>query len=208
MLFKRPFSCEYCKHYNSTYLEVTVNHWPVCDSYPVQCPNKCSDEILKRQNLESHIANDYPLAIVDCDFKGVGRLPHKDLCTHFNEGVGVHMSLHTKQSMDLREEKEQPVKGMKQVTEDLVNLREENKQLKQQIKRLTNDLEEYQIGIPLCPVELTMTNFEQHKKDGNTWCSPSFYTHPMGYKSPWWSQLEVIMRVQAHICHVGERGIR
>ena len=87
MLFKRPFSCEYCKHYNSTYLEVTVNHWPVCDSYPVQCPNKCSDEILKCQNLESHIANDCTLAIVDCDFKGVGRLPRKDLCTHFNEGV-------------------------------------------------------------------------------------------------------------------------
>ena len=34
----------------------------------------------------------------------------------------------------------------------------------------------------LHPVELTMTNFEQHRKDGDEWYSPPFYTHPKGYK--------------------------
>ena len=32
------------------------------------------------------------------------------------------------------------------------------------------------------PTERTMTNFEQHKIDNDHWFSPSFYTHPRGYK--------------------------
>ena len=32
------------------------------------------------------------------------------------------------------------------------------------------------------PTELTMTNFEQHKTDGDHWLSQPFYTHPQGYK--------------------------
>ena len=32
------------------------------------------------------------------------------------------------------------------------------------------------------PTELTMTNFEQHKIDNDSWYSPPFYTHPRGYK--------------------------
>ena len=67
------------------------------------------------------------------------------------------MSLYTKQLIELKEENEQLVKGLKEVTEDLTSLREENKQLK---RKMVSDLEEYQIGTLLCPVELTMTNFE------------------------------------------------
>jgi len=32
------------------------------------------------------------------------------------------------------------------------------------------------------PTELTVTNFEQHKLNSDNWFSPSFYTHPQGYK--------------------------
>jgi len=32
------------------------------------------------------------------------------------------------------------------------------------------------------PIEVTMTDFEQHKIDSDQWCSPPFYTHPQGYK--------------------------
>ena len=52
---KRPFSCEYCNDHNSTFEDVTTNHWPVCGSYPVLCPNKCSSETIERQNLDSHV---------------------------------------------------------------------------------------------------------------------------------------------------------
>ena len=162
----RSFSCKHCKEYDSTYKDVTTKHWPVCGSFPVQCPKKCSDETMKRLDLESHIANDCPLTIVDCDFKSIGceaKLPRKRLSSHLTDSKAqaAHMLLQTKQ---------------------LMLLKEENKQLKQQIEKLTKDFEKYQIGTPLCPVELIITNFEKHKKDGDYWSSPPFYTHPKGYK--------------------------
>lgn len=64
----------------------------------------------------------------------------------------------------------------------MLDLKEENKQLKEKVEKLTKDLQEYQIRTPLCPVELTMTNVEQHKEDGYQWHSPPFYTHPKGHK--------------------------
>ncbi len=82
---------------------MTINHWPVCGSYPVQCPNKCSDDPIDRRNLNSHVSNDCPLAVVDCDFKGGGcevRLPRKDLSAHLTEASMVHMSLLMKQMHD------------------------------------------------------------------------------------------------------------
>ena len=38
---KRPFTCEHCNAYNSTYENVTKNHWPRCGFFPVACPQKC-----------------------------------------------------------------------------------------------------------------------------------------------------------------------
>ena len=150
--FKRPFSCEYCKDHDSTFANVTTNHWPVCASYPVQCPNKCSEETMERQNLEGHIANDCPLTVVDCDFKGVGcevRLLRKDLPTHLTEGLVAHMSLQSKRLMDLE-------KKNKQLEHLVGRFEKEKKQLEQKVEKLTTDISAYQIGIPLCPVELTM----------------------------------------------------
>ena len=33
----------------------------------------------------------------------------------------------------------------------------------------------------IAPVQITMSNFEQHKRDSDEWCSDPFYTHPHGY---------------------------
>ena len=178
---ERPFSCEYCKDHNSTYEDVTTNHWSVCDRYPVHCPNKCTNETIERCNLDSHVSNDCPLTIVDCDFKHVGcevRLPRKDLPTHLTEGLVTHVSLQTKQLTDLKEENKRLKQQVGKLTENLKT----HDELKQQVEKLTRDLSAYQIGTPLCPVEITMTDFEQHKKDGDNWYSPPFYTRPKGYK--------------------------
>ena len=114
---KRPFSCEYCKDHDSTYEDVTTSHWPVCGSYPVQCPNKCGNETIERHNLDSHVTNDCPLTIVNCDFKHVGckvRLPRRDLPTHLKESLVPCVSLQTKGLMDLKKENKQ----LKQEVED------------------------------------------------------------------------------------------
>jgi TNF receptor-associated factor 4 len=139
---------------------------------------------MERQDLKSHIANDCPLTIVDCDFSFVGceiRLPRKDLPSHLTEDLVAHVSLQTKQLMNLTAENQW---HRQQTMMAFMNLTEENKRLKHQVQRLTKDFWEYQNGTMLCPAraELTMTDFEQHKKNHDEWNSPPFYTHPEGYK--------------------------
>ena len=160
---KRPFSCQYCKDFDSNYEDVTTNHWPECDYYPVQCTNKCG-KITKRQYHKAHISDDCPLTVIDCDFSHVGceaKLPRKDMAAHLTENVVKHVSLH--------------IVSYKQ-------LKEENEQLKQQVAQLTQDLKQQQICTPICPAEFIMTNFKQHRIDDDVWHSPPFYTHPKGYK--------------------------
>jgi TNF receptor-associated factor 4 len=61
-------------------------------------------------------------------------------------------------------------------------LEEENKQLKTQVVKLEQSLQELTTNSePIC-VDFVMNNFDQHKKDEDVWMSPSFYSHPRGYK--------------------------
>ena len=164
---KRPFSCEYCKDFNSIYKYVTTNHWPKCGYYPVQCTNGCGKSI-KIQHLKDHISNDCPLTVINCEFSHVGckvKLLRKDIPAHFAENVIKHVSLQAKS-----------------YKEEISQLKEENKQLKQHIDKLTQDLKLQQICTPICPAEFTMTNFEQYRIEKEAWFSPPFHTHTKGYK--------------------------
>ena len=38
---KRPYSCDHCQVYTSTFEDVTEIHYPQCGKYPVACPNNC-----------------------------------------------------------------------------------------------------------------------------------------------------------------------
>ena len=92
---KRPFTCEHCKDYESTYADVTTNHWSVCGCYPVPCSNKCGP-VLQRQNIESHVAKDCPLTVIECDFHYAGckvRLPRKDMGKHLRVELVTHTSM-------------------------------------------------------------------------------------------------------------------
>ena len=167
---KRQFRCNYCNKYESTYDDISLNHWSVCDYYTVPCSNNCGKTI-ERQNLKSHIANQCPLTTVDCNYKHVGceeQVLRKDMPVHLTENVIQHGSLQAE--------------SLKQVISQLNQLKEENKQLKEQVAKLTKDLKLQQICTPICPVEFTMTIFEQKKVNDDVWFSPPFYTHPKGYK--------------------------
>lgn len=160
---KRPFSCEYCKNFDSTYEDITTNHWPACGHYPVQCTNRCGKTIT-RQQLHAHISNNCPLTVIDCEFSHVGckvNLPREDMAEHLKENVVKHLSLHAA---------------------NYKQLKEENETLKEKVAKLTQDLNQQQICTPICPAMFTMTNFQQHKLHDDTWHSPPFYTHPKGYK--------------------------
>ena len=102
---QRPYSCEYCEEYQSTYKDMTANHWPVCPSRPVPCPNECgtSPEL---GFLDHHVENKCLLQLVDCVFKYAGcneRLPRKDMSDHITQSLVVHMSLQaTNHQQELR----------------------------------------------------------------------------------------------------------
>ena len=178
---RRPFSCEYCKEFDSSYEEVTINHWPVCGSYPVPCTNKCG-ETLQRQNLESHITNDCPLTIINCDFQHVGcevRLPRKDMPEHLRESVVDHLSKmstsYKKLMSDLDEQK-------LQAQQETSKLQHKIKQLETKVSELNKDVYNYICRIPVCPCEFTITNYARKKVNKVDWKSPPFYSHPKGYK--------------------------
>ena len=61
---KRPYSCDYCRDYHSTFEDVTKVHYPQCGKYPVACPNDCDEHMIKRQKLESHLKEQ--CAVEDC----------------------------------------------------------------------------------------------------------------------------------------------
>ena len=92
---QRPFSCEYCQDYHSIYEDVTTNHWPVCPSRPIPCPNECGAS-LEIRFLDHHVESECPLQIVDCAFKYAGcneRPPRKDIPDHISQSMALHMSL-------------------------------------------------------------------------------------------------------------------
>ena len=92
---ERPYSCQYCKDYNSTFVEVTEVHYTDCGDYPVNCPNNCQEEPLKRQELESHLENDCPLVTIDCPFQYAGcdaQIPRKDMPEHMKD-TATHLTL-------------------------------------------------------------------------------------------------------------------
>ena len=191
---KRPFSCEYCHAYDAKYDDVTHNHWPVCGSFPLRCPNECGVE-LPRQKMDSHVDIECPLASIECDFHHVGctvELSRKDLPEHFRENLITHMSLlaasHAKQQKEIASlvsENNSYQSKQLSMEQTIEELREENEQLKTKAVMLSLKLDHIstpRMSIPLAPPVLIMSNFQQHKLKKVIWLSPPIYTHYKGYK--------------------------
>ena len=91
----RPYSCEYCKSYEATFREVSIDHWPECPSRPVPFPNKCEISP-KLQFLDHHRDNECPMKLVECVFRYAGceqMFLRKDMEDHLNQNLALHMSL-------------------------------------------------------------------------------------------------------------------
>ena len=109
---KRPYSCDYCRDYSSTFEEVIKIHYPQCNKYPVDCPNKCREYPFERQELVTHLKDECPLTLVNCPFYYAGcdvQIPRKDMSEHMKD-LTKHLTLlasvtHTimRENQDLRE---------------------------------------------------------------------------------------------------------
>ena len=208
---KRPFSCEYCKRYESNYDDVIHNHWQVCGSYPVQCPNHCG-AYPERQDAKKHFTSYCPLTVVECDFSYAGcvvRLARKDMPEHIKESLATHFSLlalsHKKQQemiktltdeiLALKHQTKEIVSQL-QSTSELSCLNESQKKQHKEIETVKGNYEK--LVLQECPVKKhSMPNIlattehvpvdfvvhnPNHYNVGHPWISNPFYTHQNGYK--------------------------
>ena len=219
----RPYSCEYCENFETTFHDVTIDHWPVCPSRPVPCPNECGISP-KLRSLDRHIDDECPMQVVECAFKYAGckqTFLRKDMGVHMNQNLAVHMSLQaashqqelkklnariseleiqlhkaiieneslvrrveqecsaqvTAVSREIKKAQDQRLKG------HLSTLRGEIKKAQSETNdQIMRELAVVRDHVVLVPVSFTMTGFQQKKSSNSSWYSPSFYTHPHGYK--------------------------
>ena len=176
---KRPFSCEYCNEYESTYDDVIHNHWPVCGCYPIRCPNECGS-FPQRQNVDGHIQKDCPLAVVECDFHYVGcevRLPRGNMPDHLKDGLVVHFSLLAVSHKQQQEE----IKAMKWKHQEEIKAlerrhQEEIKALNEEMSKLKLQTNQLRLHTQIVPLDFTVEN------PHIGWSSTPFYSHSQGYK--------------------------
>ena len=154
---KRSYACEHCGYYNKRDI-VTEKHYPLCELFPVECPNKCSVENLKRNQFESHLEEQCPLQVIQCPFTSAGctvHLPRREMEEH--EHIAVYQHLRMMMSLLNSKQKHEPL-----------------------TPSLTTSDSQYLFSLP--PMEFTITDFLKMKDSNTEWLSPTFYTHPHGYK--------------------------
>ena len=189
---ERPYSCDYCHEYSSTCKDVTDNHWPICPSRSIPCPNECGKYPLHK-DVEIHLANECPLAVVECSFNYAGckvKIPRQDMAAHIAESLANHMSLQTishQQQLkvlqaDIKQLKAENQKVKDQLDEQNQNitkiLRNKSMSSKEAAAVPTSPKTTANRGPSIAPVLIIFDDFQQH----TIWWSPPFYTHPRGYK--------------------------
>ena len=173
---KRPFSCEHCHNYDANYDDVTQNHWPVCGSFPLHCPNQCGVE-LPRQKIDNHIDNKCPLKIIHCSFLQVGckvKLPRKDMPEHLSESLLTHMSLlaasYAKQQTEIIEHQAEIAKQQSEIVDlqaQIASLTAEKTLLRTvQVKSACNLLRD---EVTLLKKELVVLGQELKSKEQSTY---------------------------------------
>ena len=164
---KRPYSCDYCKDYDSTFEDVTETHYPQCSKYPIDCPNKCREYPFERQKIESHLVNECPLTLVDCLFNYAGcnvQVPRKDMPKHMKD-TATHLTL------------------LGSITHKLVR---ENQELREKIEATVNETEGLKEEMKEVKLALTRCSrfpkvYHVKRNEYNVYL-PAFYTHQQGYK--------------------------
>ena len=183
----RPFSCEMCNEFKSTYDDVTKNHAPSCKCRPVECPNRCGNT-LQHQELEEHLSSVCPLSMVECEFSHAGcdvKMHRKDLPSHLSESVVTHMSLlareNERQSSQIERQSLQIERQNLQIERQSLQIESQDSEIKRQnkeiilLKLLVRGKKEMNLQKISCvpPIVFKLRTGES---------SQPFYSHMGGYK--------------------------
>ena len=101
---QRPFVCELCEEYGSTYERVVNEHAQICSCRPVDCPNGCGS-VVQHHRLVDHLSKTCELSQVECEFSHAGcdvRVIRKDLPGHLADNMAKHMSLLASENQELK----------------------------------------------------------------------------------------------------------
>ena len=179
---KRPFTCEYCNTYQSTYEDVKKNHEAKCGQFKISCPKGCGKKI-PRQEVETHPC---PKDIIDCEYRYAGcqeRILRRKLELHLKEYQHRHASLHNRYTADLMQRNTHVVNIQgNSFPACPVELTTDTQVFPVQLTtdtpvcpfKLTTDTQ-------VCPVELTLTGFSQYEQENKDWYSTRFCTNFQGY---------------------------
>ena len=105
---KRHFVCTYCGH-ESTHGDITTEHWPTCEQFPISCKNLCGAQNIPRSKEEAHRLEDCPLHEVECKYKYVGceeKVKRKDIDAHMEMEMKKHLELTESHAEELKEKNE------------------------------------------------------------------------------------------------------
>ena len=196
----RPFTCQYCNH-KATHQKITKEHWPVCEKYPLPCPNECGEEEMERQHLKGHLEQICPLEEIQCDFNYAGcgaQLQRRLMSAHVKEDMEAHLSLLSLVAQKVPKLEDKIKQQGDEIKQQGEQIKQQGEQMKQQgdlIKQQGDQIKELIEGLGrqdkllkvLCrttvpPVEFTVENIQKLRADLNTWCSPPFYSQLGGYK--------------------------
>ena len=102
--FERPFICELCEEYESTFENVINEHAQCCKCRPVDCPNLCG-VVVQHQRLEEHLSRVCELSEVECEFSHAGceaKTLRRDVPSHRTDNMAAHMALLAKENRQLK----------------------------------------------------------------------------------------------------------
>ena len=175
----RPYNCEHCG-LKGKWESIINTHMLVCESYPMECPNKCGVGEIQRKYLDKHVKEECPLENVACEYSFAGchvRIHRKDLSKHLSESLPSHLSLLAVLCLECKEK-------LSEKNTEIAELKSRMEEQEQKIKKL--ELTVAELGCSVCkqypPVDLVMTDFNTHRFSEDQWFSEPFYTHPGGYK--------------------------
>ena len=170
---KRPYSCEYCCEYESTFEDVTKYHHHQCNKFPVTCPNKCREVPFERKKVENHVKVECPLTEVNCPLHYAGcevRLPRKDMPEHMRDTV-THLTLLATVTQTLLKENQELKRQLE------VKHQELQKATEKEVEALKKDVRELSLTCGGFPMDFHVSYaIKQHQY------LPFFRTHSRGYR--------------------------
>ena len=190
LCMKRPYKCPHCNDYSSTFEDVTENHILVCPNIAVLCPYNCG-VLTARRDVDKHTRY-CGKTEVECEFKEFGcnmKVARKYMQDHILKSTSEHLVLVANSHRELKEklkDQDSLIEDLKQTVSDQSSEIKALKSMQGSVKRSLSQLRDISSTLP---VRVALNNFSKLRAANGVWLSPSFYTHPRGYK----------MRLQIHI---------